>query len=347
MKTIRTLRYLSLVMVGLFIVAVPVLAGSAAQDTAGELLPGVGVLAFGLVVGASTLVAIQKSFRALYNESYEAYEPEWMKFAMVSESQSHSESYQWLGAVPRMKEWVDEKSVEKLRGFDYTIKNKDWEATIEVDRNDIEDDALGVYRPRIMELGQESKRHPDELISLQRIGGETEKCFDGKNFHATNHLMGKSGTQTNLVTGTGVTPAKVLDDFRKARALMRAYRDDQGKPRIRKSGSMDLVAVIHPDLEGVFEELNNPAPGSTVPKLSIAYSVDPYLTDEDDWFLEYVSAPIKPYVLQMRKSADFVELIDPNASETVFMRKKFHFGVEARYNSGYGLWFYSVKVKNA
>ncbi|MFN0156895.1 MAG: Mu-like prophage major head subunit gpT family protein [Bacteroidota bacterium] len=338
MKTIHTLRKLLGVMLVVCLVALPGIILGALTDSPYSL---------SLVVGASTLVAIQKNFKALFQSSFDAYEPEWAKFAMVADSQTHSENYQWLGAVPRMKEWVDEKSVEKLRGFQYTIINKDWEATIEVDRNDIEDDTLGLYRPRILELGSESKRHPDELVSLQRAGGENGDCYDGKKFHAANHVVGKSGTQTNIVTGGGVTPALVLADFRKARALMRTYKDDQGRPRIRKSGKLDLVAVIPPDLEGVFEELNEPAPGSTTPKLVIPYTIDPYLTSAGHWYLEFVSAPIKPYVLQMRKTAQFVELINPNTSDTVFMQKKFHFGVEARYNSGYGLWFYSVKVKNA
>lgn len=44
-----------------------------------------------------------------------------------------------------MREWIGDKVVKSLAAFNYTIRNKDWEATVEVDRNDIEDDQIMGY----------------------------------------------------------------------------------------------------------------------------------------------------------------------------------------------------------
>lgn len=299
------------------------------------------------VVNASSLIALQQSLRALFLQSFDAVQPMWMKTAMEAPSESAEENYQWLGRVPSMKEWLDTKTLDQLRGFDFLIKNKDWESTLEVDRNHIEDDKLGMYRPRIAELGEEAKRHPDELVSTARKDGVTKLAYDGQFFYDTDHAEGKSGAQSNKLTGTGTTAALVRDDLFTARAALRKFKDDQGKPYIRRAGNLDVAAVIPPDLEKVFDQLNNPAPGSTTPKTPIEYLVDPYLVDTNDWYLDYVGAPVKPFVMQMRKRPEFVTLDNPNATEMVFLRKKFLFGVEARYNIGYGLWQFSILTTNA
>lgn len=297
-------------------------------------------------VNASSLIGTQKSFRALFLQSFDGFLASWPKHVMEINSTNAAEIYQWLGRVAAMREWIDSKASEQLRGFDFTIKNKDWESTIEVDRNHLEDDQLGLYTPRIQDLGMRAKQHPDKLLSEIRRAGTTVLCYDGQFFYDTDHAEGKSGSQSNKLAGTGVTPAQVRADLFAAKAALRKFKDDQGEPFVLSMGNMEVVAVIPPDLEKVFDELNNPAPGSTVPKTPINYEVDPYLTDADDWYLDFVGAPLKPFIKQNRKPINFVALDDPNSSETVFMRRKFYYGVEGRYNEGYGLYQFSILTTN-
>lgn len=49
---------------------------------------------------------------------------------------------------PRLRKWIGDKTVKRLKGHAYTIQNDDFEATVEIDRNDIEDDNLGIYKPQ-------------------------------------------------------------------------------------------------------------------------------------------------------------------------------------------------------
>lgn len=297
-------------------------------------------------VAGSTLIATQKSFRALFLASFDGTLTFWEKHAMVIPSSHHSEVYNWLGRVSAMREWIDNKALDQLRGFDFTIKNKDWENTIEVDRNDIEDDMLGLYAPRIQDLGMRAKQHPDSLLSLRRREGTTVLDYDGQFFYDIDHAEGSSGIQSNKLTGTGTTAAAVRTDLFAAKAAFRKFKDDRGEPFVQNMGNLDVIATIPPDLEKVFDELNNPALGSTTPKTPIVYEVDPRLTDVNDWYLDYVGFPVKPFVYQQRKAVNFVALDDPNVSETVFMRKKFYYGVEGRYNIGYGLWQFSILITN-
>lgn len=296
------------------------------------------------VVNASTLVATHKGFRALFLSSFDSFSPAWMKHAMEVPSATKTIVHQWLGRVGAMREWVDTKAVDQLRGLDFSVSSKDWEATLSVDRNDIEDDLLGMYNPRIQELGQRAKQHPDKLLSELRVANGL--CYDGQNFYDTDHAEGDSGSQSNLLSGAGGTAANIRTDWFKAKAALRKFKDDKGEPFVLSLGETDALAVIPPDLEAVFDEVNNPAPGATTPKTRIPYEVDPRLSDQADWYVDYVGAPVKPFMHQTRKAVNFVSLDDPNASETVFMRKKYHYGVEGRYAMAYALWQFSIKINN-
>lgn len=78
----------------------------------------------------------------------------------------------------------------------------------------------------------------------------------------------------------------------------------------------------HPvlDVNGVEQSVSNTAGGA-----------------ETDWYLLDMSRPIKPIIFQKRKAYDF-QSMDAPTDENVFMRKQFIYGVDARANTGFGLW---------
>jgi phage major head subunit gpT-like protein len=109
------------------------------------------------------------------------------------------------------------------------------------------------------------------------------------------------------------------------------------------------MVTCPPDLEGVFEELANATTinnNDNVLKGAFEYMVDANLSDTNDWYLDYVGGVVKPFVLQMRKKPTFVAADNPD-SPNVFMKKKFLYGSEARYNVGYALWQFSIMTTNS
>ena len=62
-----------------------------------------------------------------------------------------------------MKEWIGEREIQNLADKAYNITNKHFEMTVGVNRDDIEDDNLGMYTLQMQQMGQSAKEHQDIL----------------------------------------------------------------------------------------------------------------------------------------------------------------------------------------
>ena len=127
-----------------------------------------------MIINPQNLRGIYTGFNTLFTQAFSSQQPTYERIATVVPSTTDSETYAWLGDIPGMKEWIGDREIQNLTGSDYTIKNKDFELTVGVDRNAIEDDKIGLYRPSIQMLGESAAMHPDELVYDLRMGGRKE-----------------------------------------------------------------------------------------------------------------------------------------------------------------------------
>ena len=137
-----------------------------------------------MIVNQAALQSIYRSFKTIFNQALENTKPIYERVATVVPSTTREEEYKWLGKVPRMREWIGDRVIQNLAAYGYTIRNRDWEATLAVDRNDVEDDTIGIYTPLIQALAQSAALHPDELVFELLVNGFTLKCYDGQPFFA-------------------------------------------------------------------------------------------------------------------------------------------------------------------
>lgn len=142
-----------------------------------------------MMVTAASLTALQVGFKKNFQDAFTAIRPDadFTRVATVINSTSKSETYGWLGKFPKMREWVGDRVIKDMEAKGYTITNKDFEATVGVDRNDIEDDNLGVYGPLMQEMGVSAAQQPDDLTFGLMAQGTTETCYDGQYFFDTDH----------------------------------------------------------------------------------------------------------------------------------------------------------------
>ncbi len=212
-----------------------------------------------MLVNSGNLQTLYRGFNAAFRDGFgqapEAHKP----ITLEVRSVTRAEEYGWLGQFPSLKEWVGERVLRGIAEHSYTIKNKKFESTIEINGDDIEDDNYGVYAPLFAEMGRAAAAHPCELVfGLLKKGFETA-CYDGQYFFDTDH-----------------------------------------------------------DVNGA--SVSNDGGGSG-----------------DNWFLADCSRVIKPIIFQRRRDYD-LRRMDVLDDERVFMTDRFRYGVDARVNSGYGLW---------
>ncbi len=175
------------------------------------------------VINTETLDAVRTGFSTLYSQGTGQAKPQWDQIATESGSSSRKTSYGWLGELPNVREWLGDRVVHGLEEHDYTITNRPWELTIAVDRDDIEDDELGIYGPRFVELGRSSAAHRDQLCFNLLKNGFTEACYDGQSFFDTDHpVLDENGVEqsvSNTGGGSG-TPWFLVDSTRALKPII-------------------------------------------------------------------------------------------------------------------------------
>lgn len=287
-----------------------------------------------MIINPQNLRGIYVSFNTLFNQAFSEQKPTYEKVTTVVPSTSDSETYAWLGDIPGMREWIGDREIQNLTGSDYTIKNKDFELTVGVDRNAIEDDKIGLYKPSIQMLGASAASHPDELVYALLASGFEAKCYDGKAFFATDHEVGKNAVSNKI------TSKLSLESYVTARAMMRGYKNSKG----RSLALVPNLLVVPPALEAKAREIlvaefingtKNTMQGTA------ELHVEPRLTSDTAWFLLDTSRPIKPLIYQQRKKAKFVSKT-AETDDKVFMSKKFIYGADSRGNAGFGFWQMAV-----
>lgn len=142
-----------------------------------------------MMITPTSLAALQTGFKKNFQDAFTAVRPDadFTKVATVIQSTSKSNTYGWLGKFPKMREWIGERVIKDMEAKGYTITNKDFEATVGVDRNDIEDDDLGLYGPLFQEMGNSAGQQPDDLTFGLLAQGRAETCYDGQYFFDTDH----------------------------------------------------------------------------------------------------------------------------------------------------------------
>ena len=159
-----------------------------------------------MLINSQNLANAFVSFSAKFNGAFNSTTSHHETIAMMVKSGTREERYGWLGKVPALREWIGERIIQNLESHDYAIKNRKFELTIEISRDDYEDDQYGIFSPFIEEMGLNAKQHPDTLLfDLLRAGFTTGLGYDGQPFFDTDHpvidIDGQTVSVSNVQAG--------------------------------------------------------------------------------------------------------------------------------------------------
>lgn len=199
-----------------------------------------------MIINKSNLSNLFIGYQAAFNKGFQGAESVWPKIAMKVSSQTSEENYGWLGQVPKMREWLGDRVVKNLMGHSYKIRNRDFEQTVGVPRNDIEDDTYGIFAPFMEDMGRSASEMPDELIFSLLKDGFTTRCYDGQYFFDTDHPVGDPGVEVSVSNSGGGSGAAwfLLDTSRPMKPMIYQERRPLGT----------LVSKTEPTDDNVFHK---------------------------------------------------------------------------------------------
>jgi phage major head subunit gpT-like protein len=272
-------------------------------------------------------------------------------------SNQETETYKFLGQFPVMREWIGNRQAKGLPPYEYTLRNKLYEATIEVDKNDFKFDKSGQIQMKMADAGRRAAQHWESLITT--LIETLSTGYDGVNFFATTHTLGgDSGTMKNdlaaaevpaldVTTAASPTKDEMVEAILGVIAHLYTYKDNAGEPA---NGDAKQFAVMVPtnlmkSAKAAERELLNASGGENTARsqdFGFTTIVNPRLTSTTKFYVFRTDAAFKPFLLQDvdGPQIDFLG----EGSEVAFLQHKYLFGIEATRSAGYGQWMHAARA---
>ena len=300
-----------------------------------------------MIISNPVLDGLRTTFGMQFWAGYNGAETYYQELTTAVPSNSKSNTYGWIAQSVAMRKWLGPRVAQNLSEHEYALVNDDYEATIEVDRNDIEDDNLGMYTSMLFpQLGEAYRKHPDVLLTSLLAANPT--AFDGGAFFRTGHpTYSGSTTYDNDYTTTALTAA----NFNTVWSAMASIVGEDGQPL----GVMPNLLVVPPQLKlTALQIMQSTTYASATSPFNLAGQnmlqgwakvlVVPQLAGTPGtWYLLDTTKAIKPFLYQLRRAGTFVARDKPDDPK-VFDLKKFTYGVDCRDAMGVSLPFLAARA---
>jgi phage major head subunit gpT-like protein len=253
---------------------------------------------------------------------------------------------------------LGERTYNNFRVYDYVLGNDKFEHTTEVTRDEIEDDQIGVFNDWMTDVGYQSEMWPDDLVTTAFTAGTSTICHDGQYFFDLDHPVdpdrSSTGTQSNILATSPLSATT----YAQARARMMGFKEEDGRtlrvtPNLlvvpptletmaKRIVNTDLIARVYGSNTAAAAEDNKNVLQGTADVMVWHDLPDTGVEATCDWYLLDTSRPLLPFIFQQRVAPALVPRENPG-DPNVWDRDVFQYGVRARGNGGYGLWYLALK----
>lgn len=135
----------------------------------------------------ATLAGLRTTVNASFASGLAMAESQYDKVATTITSGSGSNTYGWLKDFPGVRKWIGDRVVHSMAEDAYVIENELYEDTVGIRRIDVDDDNLGMLKPRFEMLGQNAAAFREQQIFAQLGLGFETNHIDGQFFFDTDH----------------------------------------------------------------------------------------------------------------------------------------------------------------
>jgi len=300
-------------------------------------------------VNAVLRKGLKKTFMDVYGTLYE--QAGWRNLVTFVKSTDDTEVYPWLGDLPEVREWLGPRQANDLASGDFSIKNKKFESTISVKRDDIEDDKIDGIKIRINSMAKKMAAYPEQLTMNFLLGALSSAaapylCHDGQGFFDTDHPAPEGGSAQSNKVAAALTSANLWVGIQ----AMMMFRDTKNNPM----GIVPDTLLVEPCLAETAIKLCNSEYHVDSAVANVTQSInalkefkikpvvcpDLYSTGtaaNGNWILLCTTGTVKPVILQERRKVEFDAM--ERDSNSGFELDEYRYGTSWRGNVGAGLWF--------
>lgn len=192
-----------------------------------------------------------------------------------------------LETVPGLRRWLSERRPGTFKFAVETKKIGKWEQSVAIDKDDIEDDDLGIYKTALEEMALENRLAYGALAVEAIMKGFTTTLEDGENFFDADH----GNLQTGDLTAT---------NYEAARLKLQTQADGKG----RAYGYLANTLIVGPASESkaraIIEKEMLSGGESNTNYGTAKIVIIPAITD-GSWYVADLSRKTKPVEIQERR----------------------------------------------
>lgn len=244
-----------------------------------------------------------------------------------------------LGGAPMPTRNRGRAQVKQFIEKKLTITPLDWDITVDISYNAVQDDQTGELDRKVraaglnfrLDMAQKAFQALNDGDATTNFGA----CYDGGAFYANAHIDNGAAYQTGQDNLDSL--ALSLTNFETVRVKAMNARDDQGN---FTDFNYDLLVVSPADERAAAQICENREDSTTANR-----AINPYAGklkyvvstqfDSGAWVLVASSAPVKPILIAVRETPSLqAAWFDPNAADG----GKYYFKFYGRYNHYYGDW---------
>jgi phage major head subunit gpT-like protein len=179
------------------------------------------------------------------------------KIAMQVQSKTNQTRHAWLKQLPAMRKWVGDRKVNNLTSQTLNIVNDKFENTIELTREEFEDDQYSLYLPLFGIMGRQALATKDRMLSDAILYGTTG-TWGGDDVVVFTSTLRTYGSAT--INNTQSTAFDSLGSaLTAAIKLQQSYLGHNGQPLMVRSKVLlhgpNLYDVVHKAVKNSFSAL--------------------------------------------------------------------------------------------
>lgn len=283
-----------------------------------------------MIINRATLSAVFTGLKTTWSKALETVEDDDIRRLMEEvPSETASEDYPVASLLGDLEEVLDEVTITNIGVWLQNVRNRTYARIVEVKRDDIADDNIGVYRPGVRTLARRAALYPLRLAVEALLSAFEDEWVDGEAVFSADHVwpnnedVGWSNLLDLALTADNLETAIQNIETRSGPAQEEGA--DPGDDAILQplGLSADLL-VCGPANRSTAEQileaqyLANGGTNRNYQKLDLM--VLSRLGDSEAWFVAD-SDPVRPMVLQNREGPEFTAREDPDDSDAFYRER--------------------------